>query len=110
MSRRPTRKAPSSRPATANASIRSSPSASFASPRTPAISRPSSSRSSSPVIQEEARHILFFINWLRYLQRRRLRSRCASGVVVAPLLAVATKAWNRLSLARATEWQESMPI
>jgi hypothetical protein len=52
-----------------------------------------------PVIQEEARHILFFINWLRYLQRRRF-------VLVRPELvmrrfaALATKAWNRLSLAR----------
>ena len=52
-----------------------------------------------PVIQEEARHILFFVNWLRYRQRTRpllLRPE----MVMRRFMAVARKAWNRLSLAR----------
>lgn len=52
-----------------------------------------------PVIQEEARHILFFVNWLRYRQRCRpllLRPE----MIMRRFLAVGKKAWNRLSLAR----------
>ncbi len=52
-----------------------------------------------PVIQEEARHILFFINWLCYLQRRRFIL-LRPEMVVRRFLAVTQKAWNRLSLAR----------
>jgi hypothetical protein len=52
-----------------------------------------------PVIQEEARHILFFVNWLRYAQRRRFIL-ARPEMVMRRFLAVAKKAWNRLSLAR----------
>lgn len=52
-----------------------------------------------PVIQEEARHILFFINWLCYLQRRRFIL-LRPEMVLRRFLAVTQKAWNRLSLAR----------
>jgi hypothetical protein len=52
-----------------------------------------------PVIQEEARHILFFINWLRYEQRRRFIL-TRPEMVMRRFLAVGKKAWNRLSLAR----------
>ena len=52
-----------------------------------------------PVIQEEARHILFFVNWLRYRQRR-LPLPVRPEMIVRRFLAVAKKAWNRLSLAR----------
>jgi hypothetical protein len=52
-----------------------------------------------PVIQEEARHILFFINWLRYRQRR-LPLPVRPAMVMRRFLAVGKKAWNRLSLAR----------
>jgi len=52
-----------------------------------------------PVIQEEARHILFFVNWVRYLQRRRFIL-VRPEIVARRFHAVAQKAWNRLSLAR----------
>lgn len=52
-----------------------------------------------PVIQEEARHILFFVNWVRYLQRQRFIL-LRPEIVARRFVAVARKAWNRLSLAR----------
>jgi hypothetical protein len=52
-----------------------------------------------PVIQEEARHILFFVNWVRYLQHRRFIL-LRPEIVARRFHAVAQKAWNRLSLAR----------
>jgi len=55
-----------------------------------------------PVIQEEARHNLFFVNWVAYMQARRggvaglaFRGRC--------LAALAVQAWNRLKSARGVE-------
>jgi len=59
-----------------------------------------------PIIQEEARHILFFVNWVRYAQRQ-------GFVLVRPammlrrFLAVAGKAVNRLSLARGAQSSEN---
>jgi len=52
-----------------------------------------------PVIQEEARHILFFVNWLRYMQRRRFIL-TRPEIVARRFVALARKVWNRLSLAR----------
>jgi hypothetical protein len=52
-----------------------------------------------PVIQEEARHNLFFVNWVAYMKRRRgwlarlpFQMKC--------LAALARQAWSRLSMAR----------
>lgn len=55
-----------------------------------------------PVIQEEARHILFFVNWLRYMQKNRLIV-MRPVIVVRRFAAIATKVWNRLSLARGAD-------
>ncbi len=52
-----------------------------------------------PVIQEEARHILFFVNWLRYMQKNRFIL-ARPAIVARRFTAVAIKAWNRMSLAR----------
>jgi hypothetical protein len=52
-----------------------------------------------PVVREESRHILFFVNWIAYTQANR-------GLAVRPwfamrrLLAIAIKGWSRLSLAK----------
>jgi hypothetical protein len=54
-----------------------------------------------PVVREESRHILFFVNWISYTQANR-------GLLVRPwfalrrLVAIAIKGWGRLSLAKAT--------
>jgi hypothetical protein len=52
-----------------------------------------------PVIQEEARHNLFFVNWVAYMTRRQgglarlaFRAKC--------LAALACQAWSRLKMAR----------
>lgn len=55
-----------------------------------------------PVIQEEARHILFFVNWVRYAQKQRFVL-ARPAMLVRRFLAIAEKAWNRLSLARDTK-------
>jgi len=53
-----------------------------------------------PVVREESRHILFFVNWIAYTQANR-------GLAVRPwfalrrLVAIAIKGWSRLSLASA---------
>lgn len=52
-----------------------------------------------PVIQEEARHILFFVNWLSYLQANRPAWR-RPAFLGRRAVALAIKAWNRLKLAR----------
>jgi hypothetical protein len=52
-----------------------------------------------PIVQEEARHILFFVNWLAYRraqlpwwQKPRLVGRCLTGMTI--------QAWSRLQTAR----------
>jgi hypothetical protein len=52
-----------------------------------------------PVIQEEARHNLFFVNWVAYMKRRRgwlarlpFQAKCLAALVC--------QAWSRLSMAR----------
>ena len=62
-----------------------------------------------PVIQEEARHILFFVNWAAYTQARR-------PLLVRPAFlcrrarAIGIKAWNRLKLAKDADNRSSMTI
>ena len=62
-----------------------------------------------PVIQEEARHILFFINWLAYTQANRRPWR-RPPFLAHRALALAQKAWNRLCLARQTGNNSSMTM
>jgi hypothetical protein len=52
-----------------------------------------------PVIQEEARHNLFFVNWIAYMKRRR-RGIARLTFEVKCLAALACQAWSRLSMAR----------
>ena len=62
-----------------------------------------------PVIQEEARHILFFANWVAYLQANRPLS--ARPLFFARRLrALAEKAWNRLQFARGADNRSSMTM
>lgn len=60
-----------------------------------------------PVIQEEARHNLFFVNWVAYMQVRRggLRTLGLGGLAFRGqcLAALAVQAWNRLKTARGVE-------
>ena len=55
-----------------------------------------------PVIQEEARHILFFVNWAAYQQARKP---VATGVWFAlrRFVAVLNRLWDRLMLARGAD-------
>ena len=72
-----------------------------------------------PVIQEEARHILFFVNWLAYMQANRPAWR-RPAFMAKRAYALARKAWNRLQLAKVAapdnrsnmtmRWHESMGI
>ena len=55
-----------------------------------------------PVIQEEARHILFFVNWLRYTQKNR-KILARPAIVARRFAAMTTKICNRLSLARGAD-------
>ena len=55
-----------------------------------------------PVIQEEARHNLFFVNWVAYMKRRHgglsrlaFQAKC--------LVALACQAWSRLKMGRETD-------
>lgn len=52
-----------------------------------------------PVIQEEARHILFFVNWLAYMQANRPAWR-RPVFMAKRAYALANKAFNRLQLAK----------
>ena len=59
-----------------------------------------------PIIQEEARHIMFFINWMvwtranrRWWRRMAFRARCA--------LALALQAWKRLKTARSATGKDN---
>lgn len=52
-----------------------------------------------PVIQEEARHILFFANWVAYMQVHTPRWR-QPAFTVRRGLALSAQIWNRLKLAR----------
>ncbi len=62
-----------------------------------------------PVIQEEARHILFFANWVAYMQARRALP--ARPLFLARRLkALAQKAWNRLQFARGSDNRSSMTM
>lgn len=62
-----------------------------------------------PVIQEEARHILFFANWVAYIQAN--RAPLARPLFFARRLrALAGKAWNRLWFARGANNRSSMTM
>jgi hypothetical protein len=52
-----------------------------------------------PVIQEEARHILFFVNWAVYAQRRR-RLAARPGFMARRFAALASRAWRRAKFAK----------
>lgn len=52
-----------------------------------------------PVIQEEARHILFFVNWIAYMQVNRPAWR-RPAFMARRAYALFRKAWNRLQLAK----------
>jgi hypothetical protein len=55
-----------------------------------------------PVIQEEARHNLFFVNWIAYMKRR--QGGPANLIFQAKCLAaLACQAWSRLKMARRTD-------
>jgi len=55
-----------------------------------------------PIIQEEARHNLFFVNWVAYMRvNRGLAARVKLDV--QRLAALAVQAWGRLSLARGVD-------
>ncbi|MGE0734986.1 MAG: ferritin-like domain-containing protein [Alphaproteobacteria bacterium] len=62
-----------------------------------------------PIIQEEARHILFFVNWAAYSQRREF-------LPLQPLFAaerfaaLSLKAWNRLKFARGGKNNSNMTM
>jgi hypothetical protein len=60
-----------------------------------------------PVIQEEARHNLFFVNWVAYMQVRLggLRTHGLGGLAFRGqcLAALAVQAWDRLKTARGVE-------
>ncbi len=60
-----------------------------------------------PVIQEEARHNLFFVNWVAYMRARRggLKTLGLAGLAFRSqcLAALAVQAWNRLKSARGIE-------
>jgi len=60
-----------------------------------------------PIVQEEARHILFFVNWIAYRQARQSfaerqvdRARCAA--------AMALQVWTRIQTARGTQGDDFM--
>ncbi len=55
-----------------------------------------------PVIQEEARHNLFFVNWVAYMQARR-GGLAGLGFTGQCLAALAVQAWDRLKAARGVE-------
>jgi hypothetical protein len=62
-----------------------------------------------PVIQEEARHILFFANWVAYMQASR-PFWARPFFFARRLRALAGKAWNRLKLARGVDNRSSMTL
>ncbi len=62
-----------------------------------------------PVIQEEARHILFFANWLAYTQANR-PAWSRPTFAARRAAAVSKKAWNRLKLAREADNKSNMTM
>lgn len=62
-----------------------------------------------PVIQEEARHILFFVNWLTY-QGARKPALMRPYFNLARGYALWTKAWDRLKLARGDVNNSNMTV
>lgn len=62
-----------------------------------------------PVIQEEARHILFFANWIAYMQANR-PFWARPFFFARRARALAGKAWNRLQFARGSDNRSSMTM
>ena len=62
-----------------------------------------------PIIQEEARHILFFVNWARYRQARTSLP-LRPGFAAARGLALVIKGWNRLKFAKRSDNNSSMTL
>lgn len=62
-----------------------------------------------PVIQEEARHILFFANWVAYMQANRALP-AKPAFLARRLKALAQKAWNRLQFARESDNRSTMTM
>ncbi len=55
-----------------------------------------------PIVQEEARHNLFFVNWVAY-RRARARGMAHLRLDARRLAALAVQAWGRIGMARQTD-------